>query len=74
MESSGLVTRVADEKDQRVTRLTLTASGTRTVADAHTALTELNESLTRGFDQAELAIVARSLTHVARTVGAAPPR
>lgn len=68
MESSGLVSRVADEKDQRVIRLTLTPLGTTTVSDARTALTELNQSLTQGFDQAELAIVARWLTHVADTI------
>lgn len=62
MESTGLVIRTPDESDQRVTRVSLTEWGTEAAAESRTALDDLNAALNTGFDDAELATVARWLT------------
>ena len=67
MEAAGLVIRHSDAEDQRVIRVNLTAHGAATASRAGLALQELNKELTDGFDEAELAIVARWLRHVAAT-------
>ncbi|WP_209324956.1 MarR family winged helix-turn-helix transcriptional regulator [Brevibacterium renqingii] len=62
METAGLVARTPDESDQRVTRVSLTDRGSDVAAEARTALDDLNAALNEGFDDEELATVARWLT------------
>ena len=66
MQAAGLVERLADEHDARLTRLRATPAGEQAAAGARTALAGLNERITRGFSDAELAVVARWLEQVAR--------
>lgn len=61
MESAGLVARTPDESDQRVTRVSLTDRGTEAATEARAALDDLNTALNEGFDDHELATVARWL-------------
>ena len=65
MQAAGLAERFADETDARLTRLRATPAGEQATASARTALAGLNERLTRGFSDAELATVARWLEQVA---------
>ena len=65
MQAAGLVERMADEHDARLTRLRMTPAGEQAGATAREALAELNQRITRGFSHAELAVVARWLEQVA---------
>jgi DNA-binding MarR family transcriptional regulator len=65
MQAAGLVERVADEHDARLTRLRMTAAGEQAAIAARGALAGLNAHITRGFSDAELALVARWLEQVA---------
>ena len=65
MEAAGLVERVADERDARLTRLRLTGQGVAASAQAKSVLAELNTTLGRGFTVQELQTVARWLDHAA---------
>jgi DNA-binding MarR family transcriptional regulator len=65
MQAAGLIERVADEHDARLTRLRMTKAGEQAAGKARTALSGLNERITRGFSDAELATVARWLEQVA---------
>lgn len=64
MEAAGLIERVADSSDGRVTRLQLTKAGQDASARSSDVLQELNKQLSKGFTADELAVVARWLTHV----------
>jgi DNA-binding MarR family transcriptional regulator len=64
MQAAGLVERVADPDDARLTRLRMTAAGEKAAAAAKLALAGLNAHITRGFSEAELAVVARWLEQV----------
>lgn len=64
MEAAGLIERVADSSDGRVTRLQLTAAGQHASARSSDVLQELNKKLSKGFSADELAVVARWLAHV----------
>jgi DNA-binding MarR family transcriptional regulator len=69
MQAAGLVERVGDAFDARLTRLRLTAAGRQASDRAHAVLAELNAQLTAGFSQDELQVVARWLEHSARITG-----
>ena len=71
MEAGGLVVRAPDESDQRITRVTLTQQGNHVAGETMTALGNLNAALTEGFDEQELAIVARWLSHAADALNTA---
>lgn len=71
METGDLVARSADAADQRITRVTLTAHGAHLAGEAMLALDDLNAQLNEGFDEQELAVVARWLSHAADALG--PP-
>ena len=64
MEASGLVERIADHGDGRVTRLRLTPAGEKASGQSSEMLKALNERISDGFSSEELAIVARWLSHV----------
>lgn len=64
MEASGLIERIADDDDRRVTRLRLTQLGENASEQSREMLSELNKQLSDGFSSHELAIVARWLSHV----------
>jgi MarR family transcriptional regulator, organic hydroperoxide resistance regulator len=64
MEAAGLIERVADRDDGRMTRLRLTSFGETASAQSSELLKELNKRLSDGFSSEELAIVARWLAHV----------
>ena len=66
MEARGMIERVADANDGRVTRLRLTQSGEQASARSGVVLKELNKQLGEGFSADELATVARWLTHVSQ--------
>ncbi|MDY0964396.1 MULTISPECIES: MarR family winged helix-turn-helix transcriptional regulator [Massilia] len=64
MEASGLIERIADHDDGRVTRLRLTQAGAEASAQSSEMLKELNLRISDGFSDEELAVVARWLSHV----------
>lgn len=64
MEASGLIERIADHEDGRVTRVKLTLSGEDASAQSRQMLKELNRRMSDGFSSEELATVARWLSHV----------
>ena len=64
MEASGLIERIADHDDGRVTRLRLTHAGAEASAQSSEMLKELNLRISDGFSDEELAVVARWLSHV----------
>lgn len=68
MERADLVRRRTDPDDRRTVRLDLTPTGTAALDDVRTALAELNDRLTDGFTDDELATVSRWLEHVTRTL------
>lgn len=65
MQAAGLIERVDDAADGRVTRVRLTALGQDASRQAHAVLQDLNARLTAGFAPDELAVVARWLAQVA---------
>lgn len=64
MQASGLVERIADHGDGRVTRLRLTPAGEDASGQSKEMLRELNQRISDGFSREELATVARWLAHV----------
>lgn len=73
MQAAGLVERVGDAFDARLTRLRLSGEGRRACERARTVLAQLNARLTEGFSEDELQVVARWLEHGARVMDD-PPR
>lgn len=69
MAAAGLVARVADPLDARVTRLGLTAQGEQAAARARGVLRQLNARLVHGFSADEMAVVARWLDQVGQLGG-----
>ena len=65
MLRGGLVERRVDERDKRINRLWLTAHGREVALTAQGELGPLNQSLTQGFSDAEMAVVSRWLKAVA---------
>lgn len=65
MQAAGLVERVADAHDARLTRLRLTEQGAAASLQANGYLGELNARLTAGFTPEELQTVARWLAQAA---------
>lgn len=65
MQAAGMVERVADARDARLTRLQMTGAGREASARAGEVLVELNARLTEGFTQQELQTVARWLAQAA---------
>ncbi|SUA90361.1 MarR family winged helix-turn-helix transcriptional regulator [Pandoraea pulmonicola] len=61
MVAAGLLSRLADADDGRVTRLRITAAGHKAIARARDILGDLNVLLHDGFTEAELNVVARWL-------------
>jgi len=72
MQAAGLVERVGDALDARMTRLRLTAAGRQASERAQAVLVQLNARLTDGFSEEELQVVARWLEHSARAMGQDP--
>lgn len=68
MQAAGLVERVADVRDGRLTRLRLTPAGAAASATAHAVLARLNARLAGDFTPDEQALVARWLDHAARVL------
>ena len=65
MLRGGLVERRVDERDKRINRLWLSAHGREVALTAQGELGPLNQSLTQGFSDAEMAVVSRWLKAVA---------
>lgn len=65
MEENGLIQRQPCEQDGRSTRLYLSDKGKAVLAQAKPVLARVNNQLTRGFSNDELAVVARFLDHAA---------
>ncbi|MCC2970632.1 MarR family winged helix-turn-helix transcriptional regulator [Massilia sp. IC2-476] len=65
MQAAGIVERLADEHDARLTRLHMTAAGAAASARAGEVLVELNARLSAGFTPEELQVVARWLEQAA---------
>ena len=66
MLRGGLVERRVDEQDKRINRLWLTAHGREVALTAQGELGPLNQSLTQGFSDDEMAVVSRWLAAVAQ--------
>lgn len=73
MQAAGMVERVADARDARLTRLRMTGAGRDAGARAGEVLVELNARLTEGFTRDELQTVARWLAQAA-SLEPGPPR
>lgn len=73
MQAAGMVERVADAHDARLTRLQMTGAGRDAGARAGEVLVELNARLTEGFTLDELQTVARWLAQAA-SLEPGPPR
>ena len=69
MQGAGLIERVADAADGRLTRLRLTSAGKAASTQSSVVLQSLNGQLTAGFSPEELAVVARWLDHAAKLSG-----
>ncbi|WP_027864239.1 MarR family winged helix-turn-helix transcriptional regulator [Massilia alkalitolerans] len=65
MQAAGMVERVADAHDARLTRLRMTGSGREAGTRAGEVLVELNARLAEGFTPEELQTVARWLAQAA---------
>lgn len=65
MERAGLIARLSDAADARITRLILTPHGAAVRAQAARRVQVLNRRLCGPFSAAEIAVVARFLDHVA---------
>lgn len=65
MQAAGMVERVADAHDARLTRLRMTGSGQEAGTRAGEVLVELNARLSEGFTPEELQTVARWLAQAA---------
>ncbi|VXC71628.1 MarR family winged helix-turn-helix transcriptional regulator [Massilia sp. 9I] len=65
MQAAGLVERVADARDARLTRLRLSMAGLAAAEQAGVYLVELNSRLSAGFSPEELQTVARWLAQAA---------
>lgn len=68
MQAAGLVERVGDAFDARLTRLRLTVAGREAGDRAKAVLAQLNARLAEGFSEDELQVVARWLEHSARAM------
>jgi DNA-binding MarR family transcriptional regulator len=71
-QAGGLIERVGDADDGRLTRLRLTLAGKAASAQSSVLLQRLNRQLTTGFSPDELAVVARWLEHAGQLPGQAP--
>lgn len=65
MQAAGMVERVADARDARLTRLRMTGAGQEAGTRAGEVLVELNARLAEGFTPEELQTVARWLAQAA---------
>jgi len=65
MQAAGMVERVGDALDARLTRLRMTPAGEQAGARAGAVLAELNARLAEGFTEDELQVVARWLAQAA---------
>lgn len=65
MQAAGMVERVGDAQDARLTRLQMTGAGLDASTRAGEVLVELNARLSEGFTPEELQTVARWLTQAA---------
>ncbi|CAN7268780.1 MarR family winged helix-turn-helix transcriptional regulator [Massilia sp. LjRoot122] len=72
MQAAGLVERVADAGDARLTRLRMTGEGADAGTRAGEVLVELNARLADGFTHEELQVVARWLKQAALLEPGAP--
>ncbi|RZA34878.1 MAG: MarR family transcriptional regulator [Lysobacteraceae bacterium] len=72
MQAAGLVERVADAGDARLTRLRMTGEGAHAGTRAGEVLVELNARLADGFTPDELQVVARWLKQAAQLEPGAP--
>ena len=72
MQAAGLVERVADPKDARLTRLRLSSAGAAAAEQAGGFLAELNGQLTQGFSPEEVQTVAHWLAQAAALEAGSP--
>lgn len=72
MQAAGMLERVGDAHDARLTRLRMTGSGREASARAGAVLVDLNARLAEGFTPAELQTVARWLAQAAALEPGAP--
>ncbi len=73
LEALGWVARHADAQDGRTLRVWLLPAGRAQLPALKKALQRINARLAEGFTEAELAVVARWLTHVQRLDDTQPP-
>ena len=69
MLRGGLLERRVDEQDRRINRIWLTAHGREVALTAQGELGPLNQSLTEGFSDDEMAVVSRWLAAVEERFG-----
>lgn len=64
MESAGLLIRTADEKDQRITRISLSPKGWEAIEDIQEIFKRNQELLFRGFTDSEECLMRRFLLQI----------
>jgi DNA-binding MarR family transcriptional regulator len=70
MQKAGLIQRERNPDDRRVTRVTLTTAGRKTLETADEMLRDFNRRLGAGFNRQEIALVQRFLDSVIQRVDA----
>ncbi|KAA1173827.1 MarR family transcriptional regulator [Marinobacter salinexigens] len=65
MESRGLLERRPCDQDKRASRLYLTDLGREKIRQAKPLIAGLNERMTEGFDEQEVAVILKFLNHLA---------
>ncbi len=61
IESNGLIKRIVSDEDGRAVTLYTTAAGTKKAKQALPLIDDLNHRLTEGFNDTEIAVIARFL-------------
>lgn len=64
METAGLLRKYSDEADSRITRLAMTEQGKQSLFQGLALLKQVNQDITDGFSEQEIATVSRFLGHV----------
>lgn len=68
MENVGLLVRMADEKDQRVTRISLSPKGWEAIEDVQEIFKKNQEILFRGFTESEECLMRRFLLQIIKNL------
>lgn len=69
LEKSGLIERRTDEKDQRMSRIYLTAKGKEIIRNAKACVEENEKLIFKGFSESEICLMKRFFDHMIANLG-----